>query len=91
MNDAAAMRVCQRLADLTRDCESPFGIDETAVGRVENVGQGSSLQPFHHQEIKIIVTVEIDKPDDIGVCQAATLGGFLLQCSKGVRIRGELG
>ena len=42
-------------------------------GRIEDIGQCPAFQPFENQEVQVVVPVEIDKPDDMRMDQAARL------------------
>ena len=79
MNDAATMSVVQCICYLTYDAKCRVIIDDGGILRVENIGKCAAIQPFHDQEIEIVVTIEVKKAHNIRVYQAAPFGRFLLQ------------
>ena len=78
MNDAATMRIVQRVANLPDDAKCRFNVHTAGVIRIEDVSQCSTLEPLQDEEIEIPVTVEVDKAHDVRMHETPRLGCLLL-------------
>ena len=90
MNDAASVRVLQRPAHLAHDLERLVDVEFLCTWRIEYLGKRSAFEPFHDEEIQVVVAVEVDETDDVRVREVTTLGRFLLEGAQRMAVTGQL-
>ena len=90
MNDAAAVCIFERVANLLNNLEGAIRLKFSRFRCIQNVGKCFAVKPFHDNEEQIVITVEIYYPDNVRMDQAATLGRFLLQRTKCLAVFGEI-
>ncbi len=85
------MGIIEGLTNLPADFKSALLIETPRVGGVKNVRQSSPFEPLQNDEIELVIAIEVDKSNDVRMCQSTALGGFLLQRPKRVAAGGQFG
>ena len=79
VDDAATMRIIKRVPHLADDAKRRLVVDDGGFRRVKNICKRAAIQPFHDEEIEVVITVEVNKANDVRMYQATAFGCFLLQ------------
>ena len=84
------MRIIKCVCNLADDSKRCFKINDPGIRRVKNVGERAAVQPFHDQEIQIVVAIDVYEANNIRMDEATSFGRFLLECAQGLAALSQL-